>query len=969
MTIRGHVGRPSGTAHTGRTLTLAVLSVVLLLTGLLGAAPAGAVQPDGHDGRIVSGTSPVPWTPNVQDGYVSAFAEVGDTVVVGGNFTGVRRPNTSTTITRNHLFAFTRGTGEISTTFVPQVNGEVREVLPTGDGRTVWIAGQFTSLNGQSTSRLAKIDVTTGQRVTTFAPPSFNGRVHDLQLRGDRLYVSGRFTTVGGQSHTLVAAVNPTTGALIPSVRATFAQPRRGGALQSIATDVTPDGSTMVVIGNFTTVNGQGRYQIALLDLTTSPISVIDWSTNAYGDGCSTSFDTYMRDVDISPDGSFFVVVTTGAYSNSFLCDVAARWETSARGSSQEPTWTNYSGGDTLTRVAVTNSAVYVGGHQRWMNNRYVADRVGSGAVPREGLSAHDPRSGATLSWNPGRVRAVGVYGFLATSSGLWIGSDTSTIAGQNRGRMALMPLNGVVLPRENVGSLPGQVVSLGLLQGGTGSQLDRITSRTLTSAGVTGTATTSAGTSEWRSARGAFMVDGVLYTGWSDSTFRSQRFDGTTFGPQSNVPLALAGSGSLNRFATEDLSTITGMFYDRTSGRLHFTKSGSSRLHHRSFSPESRIVGGERISSETSAGGIDWSNVQSMFLADGHLYTSSSSGNLVRRVWDPVAGLPVPGTATTVSGPAIDGQDWRAREAFVLATDEVLPPPPNVAPTASFSASCIGTACQFNSAASSDPDGTIVARSWNFGDGTTATGTTPSHTYADTGTYTVTLTVTDDDGDTGTTTRQIEVTPPPASVVAFRAAAGSNANTTSAAVTIPLAVQPGDTLVLVSTQNSSTTVVGGPAGWTLRAGGASAGAGMQSYLWTKVATAADPGSVVRVANSSFAKTSLQVAAYSSTSGVLSQAFAFSTSTSASRTTPVLNAATGGSAVVSIWADKGAASSWTVPPSATLRNQTTGAPSGQITSALADSTGVGPGPVGGLTATANATGTKAVTWSIVLTPG
>ncbi len=653
----------------GGPLRLVAMTVALAVALVgVGMGTAAAVQPDGHDGRLVSSTSPASWTPNVTDGYVSAFAEVGNTIVAGGTFTRVRPPGSSTTLTRNRLFAFTRNTGAISTTFVPVVNGEVTEVLPTGDGRTVWIAGQFSSLNGQSASRLAKVDVTTGQRVASFAPPSFNGRIHDLALRGGRLYVGGRFTTVGGQPHTLVAAVDPDTGALIPSVRATFAEPRRGGALQAVATDVTPDGSTMVAIGNFTSVNGARRYQIALLDLTTSPISVIDWSTEAYGDGCSMSFDTYMRDVDFSRDGTHFVVVTTGAYNRTYLCDVVARWETSARGSALRPTWTNYSGGDTMTKVAVTNSAVYVGGHQRWMNNRYAGDRPGSGAVPREGLAALDPRSGATLSWNPGRVRGVGVYGFSATASGLWIGSDTSTIAGKNKGRMALMPLNGVVLPPENVGSLPAQVVSLGLQQGGSGTQLDRVTTRTLTGTGVTGTTTTSPGSLQWRSVRGAFMVDGALYTGWSDRTLRIQAFDGTTFGPQSTVPLALAGSDSLNRFATEDLSSITGMFYDRARGRLYFTKSGSNRLHHRSFSPESRIVGGERISSSSGAGGVTWSGVQSMFLVDGHLYTSSTSGNLVRRVWDPVAGRPVTGTATTVSGPGIDGQDWRARDAFVVA-------------------------------------------------------------------------------------------------------------------------------------------------------------------------------------------------------------------------------------------------------------------------------------------------------------
>ena len=49
----------------------------------------------------------------------------------------------------------------------------------------------------------------------------------------------------------------------------------------------------------------------------------------------------------------------------------------------------------------------------------------------------------------------------------------------------------------------------------------------------------------------------------------------------------------------------------------------------------------------------------------------------------------------------------------------------------------------------SSDLDGTIVSYDWNFGDDTTGTSDSPTHTYLSGGTFTVTLTVTDDAGDT----------------------------------------------------------------------------------------------------------------------------------------------------------------------------------------------------------------------------
>jgi PKD repeat protein len=291
-------------------------------------------------------------------------------------------------------------------------------------------------------------------------------------------------------------------------------------------------------------------------------------------------------------------------------------------------------------------------------------------------------------------------------------------------------------------------------------------------------------------------------------------------------------------------------------------------------------------------------------------------------------------------------------------------------APVASFTASCSTLTCTFDGRASSDPDGDALTYAWEFGDGTTGVGATAAHTYADTGSYAVTLTVTAG-GESSSTTRT--VSPSEAGVVHV-AATSSNGNRTVHPVTVPGSVENGDQLLLLMTLNNTTSRVQGPDGWSLVPGGAVDGNNMRQLVWTKVATAGDTGSVVRVTTSEYTKSDLSLAAYRATPGaqlsVTTSAGAVGTPGLSAYATPEAELpATGSSWVVSYWAGKASEPrSWTVPSTEVTRTSSAGGGGGGIFAVLADAgEGANSPRGGGLVATLNAAASQAQTFTVVLT--
>lgn len=178
---------------------------------------------------------------------------VGNTVFVGGKFSSARpfgaAPG-SNEQARMNLLAFDLKTGALLQSFAPKINGEVKAMTASQDGKTLYIGGLFTAIDGQEVFRVAAFDVASGKRITTFRP-YLDYRVAGLAVHGDTLYAVGKFNTANRSRRSNAAAFNRHTGQVLPW------NPSPNAAVSGVA--VSPSGQDVVIAGQFDQLAGKPK--------------------------------------------------------------------------------------------------------------------------------------------------------------------------------------------------------------------------------------------------------------------------------------------------------------------------------------------------------------------------------------------------------------------------------------------------------------------------------------------------------------------------------------------------------------------------------------------------------------------------------------------------------------------------------------------------------------------------------------
>jgi PKD repeat protein len=480
---------PGATIRSPRSVSAAILTalaVVLatLALGVAAAPPAGAAQPaPGHTG-LVPGT-PRTNTPRISTGEIWDIEVVGQRVFVAGTFSSLQNTTGNTAVVnQRYLASYNLGTGLIDTGFRPSFGGGgVTAVEASPDGTKLYVTGSFNTINGVTKRKIASINPATGAPVAGFTANA-GAQATALAATNTTVYVGGNFAAVNGVPRVGLVALNGTTGAVVPG----FVNDVSGGigvngALTIQQLKLTHDDSKLLVVHTGRRIAGQDRYGVGLIDTRTNQL--LPWRTRLWDD--NLQFVGGIQRVyagDIAPSDQYFVVGSGSGGDRPPINDTAIAFPV-AGGDDVQPLWVSRHF-DSVYSVAITEAAVYVGGHFGFQESPTAPDPwpgldnvgygtgqglagygLGDAVVRRDHIGALSPADGKALEWNPGSNSFEGNKAMEATPRGLFVGGDGMYQGGKQTGRVAFYDFNTVPAPSpidtQVVNPIEGRVVASGV--------------------------------------------------------------------------------------------------------------------------------------------------------------------------------------------------------------------------------------------------------------------------------------------------------------------------------------------------------------------------------------------------------------------------------------------------------------------------------------------------------------------------
>jgi PKD repeat protein len=262
----------------GARLRAAVVSLSLVVAaavGVVAAAPAAhadSAPPAGTPATVTADALPTVQ----QNGVIWAEVTVGNTVYAAGSFSQTWPAGTTNTSAndtpRANLLAFDIRTGQL-TSFNHVLNAQALAITASSDGSRVYVAGDFTTVDGATHNHIAAFDTATGALVTSFTA-SISNTVNALAINsaGSVIYAGGNFFNVNGVARTRLAAI--TSGGALT----TWAPTADDNIVTALV--VTPDQSEVVIGGRFLSLDGQTTYGLGAV--TTSTGSWVSYAANQY---------------------------------------------------------------------------------------------------------------------------------------------------------------------------------------------------------------------------------------------------------------------------------------------------------------------------------------------------------------------------------------------------------------------------------------------------------------------------------------------------------------------------------------------------------------------------------------------------------------------------------------------------------------------------------------------------------------